>query len=324
MRSGEKSRGMAFPGSIGLLEDARMVRHIVVGGFLVILCWCWIGLTVTPALATAPPGYNNMVFDEEFNGTSIYDDNKFGYQWTGYPGVDATTDAVSVGGGNLTIKAYTTGSGATQANWGGCVATENYEGGNYQFTYGYVESRIQINNNYGVNPAFWLESDQMFATPAPTSASVGNEVDIIEQDYAYPNQDAMNIHWNGYGSGAQSLGGTKRTVSNLQGNYHVFGLLWTPTEYQFTVDGVVELTVTSSRMISHGPEWIVLDADPNNLTGNWESPPVGGYGSLATSTTDINVDYVRVYQLPEPSTFVLLGIGAFSLLAYAWRKGRQA
>ena len=277
----------------------------------------------TPALATVPTGYG-LAFAEEFN-ENLFNNTQFGYQWTGYPGVYATSDAVSVGGGNLTITNYTTTTGGTQTNWGGCVATEGYgrpDGSvpNYQFTYGYVEARIKFNNNRGCNPAFWLESDQMFANPAPTSASVGNEVDMIEQDYAFPNQDAMDIHWDGYGSGTQGMGGTKRTVANLQGNFHVFGLLWTPTEYVFSVNGTTLLTVTSSRMISHGPEWIVLDTDSNNLTGDWESPPAGGYGSLATSTTNMVVNYVRVYQLPEPSTFVLLGVGAVSLLGFVWRR----
>jgi beta-glucanase (GH16 family) len=297
----------------------RIVVLLAVGLVVIVL-------SAGRAAATAPAGYG-LVFDEEFNESS-FNNTQFGYQWTGYPGVDATSDAVSVTNGNLTMKAYTTYSGTTpQANWGGCVATEGYarpDGSvpNYQFTYGYVEARIQFNNNYGCNPAFWLESDQMFANPPPTTAAPGNEVDIIEQDYAYPNQDAIDIHWGGYGSGNQSWGGHKYTVPDLQNNYHVFGLLWTPTEYVFSVDGTTLATVTSSRMISQGPEFIVLDIDPNNLTGNWESPPAGGYGSLTTSTTDINVDYVRVYQalslsIQSIGTAVVLTWGnpAFSLQA---------
>ena len=123
-----------------------------------------------PRAATVPTGYN-MVFDEEFNESS-FNDTQFGYQWTGYPGVYATTDAVSVGGGNLTITNYTTTTGGTQTNWGGCVATEGYgrpDGSvpNYQFTYGYVEARIKFNNNYGCDPAFWLSPTRCLPTPPP-------------------------------------------------------------------------------------------------------------------------------------------------------------
>ena len=37
--------------------------------------------------------------------------------------------------------------------------------------------------------------------------------------------------------------------------------------------------------------------------------PVNGYGSIAA-------------PVPEPSTFVLLGIGAIGLLAYRWQRSR--
>jgi hypothetical protein len=33
---------------------------------------------------------------------------------------------------------------------------------------------------------------------------------------------------------------------------------------------------------------------------------------------------VTMTPVPEPSTFVLLGVGAISLLGYAWRKRRAA
>ena len=115
----------------------------------------------------------------------------------------------------------------------------------------------------------------------------------------------MNIHWDGYGTREQGMGGPTCTIPNLQGNYHIFGLLWTPTEYVFSVDGVTELTVTNSRMISQGPEWIILGTDSNDLTGDWESPPAGGYGSLATSTTNMVVDTSASTSSPNrpPSFF---------------------
>ena len=127
----------------------RIVVLLAVG--LVVLV-----LSAGRAAATAPAGYG-LVFDEEFNESS-FNDTQFGYQWTGYPGVNATSDAVSVTNGNLTIQAYTTYSGTTpQANWGGCVATEGYarpDGSvpNYQFTYGYVEARIPVQQQ------LWMQS----------------------------------------------------------------------------------------------------------------------------------------------------------------------
>jgi beta-glucanase (GH16 family) len=297
-----------------------MARHLAITG---LLGWALIALHVSPAPAAAPTGYG-LVFGEEFNGTSIYDDNKFGYQWTGYSGTYFKAAAVSVGGGNLTLTTYTTSSGGTLTNWGGCVATENYNGGNYQWTYGYFEARIKINNSKANNPAFWLESDRMFDNPAPTAASPGNEVDVIEHNHLQTDTDHMAIHWGGYGTSHQAYQGTS-TVANLEGVFHTFGLLWTSTAYKFYVDDALQLTITDPNMISHGPEFIVLDTSSNNWGGNWnDSPPSGGYGSLATSTTKMTVDYVRVYQTPEPGAFVLLGMGALGMLGCGWvrRRGR--
>jgi autotransporter-associated beta strand protein len=281
-------------------RNKTMVRYAVV----VVLFGCaslfW---PVTPALATAPAGYN-LVYNEDFNGTSIVD-TKFGYQWTGYPGVYATADGVAVSGGSLTLTTYTTDTGGTLTNWGGCVASEGYAHTwngppiNYQYTYGYVEARLKINNNLGNNPAFWLESDQMFTNPAPTSAAPGDEVDIIEHDHAHPNNDNINVWWGGYGSGSHNLGSTSRSVANLENSFHTFGMLWTPTYYKFYVDDVLKYTLTDTTYLSQGPEFVVLDTSSNNWGGAWnESPPAGGYGSLATSTTKLGVDYVRIYQLP--------------------------
>ena len=46
-------------------------------------------------------------------------------------------------------------------------------------------------------------------------------------------------------------------------------------------------------MISHGPEWLLLDTDP---CGGWCGTTLADYGSLETSTTKMQVDYVQVYQ----------------------------
>ena len=192
-------------------------------------CCVLAGLSVNRAAAQVPSGYH-LAFDEEFNGTSL-SNTQFNYTWTGYPGVYSTTAAVAVNNG-LTLTTYSTGSGSSLTNWGGCVSTMD----TYSYAYGYTEAAIKFNNSIGNDMAFCLYASQMFAQPPPTSASVGNEVDVIEETSLHPTLDYMNIHWDGYGSGSQSMGSTARSVPNLQGNYNIFGLLWT-RRYVFSVNG---------------------------------------------------------------------------------------
>jgi len=280
------------------------------GCALAVLCLL-IGLpTVTLALPSDVSGYH-LVFDEPFNGTSL-SDTKLGYQWTGYEGANGKTDAVSVSGGYLTLTSYSTNDGGTLKHWGGCVATEAYGGINRQWTYGYFEARIQFSNAPGNNMAFWMVSDVMFDSISHP-ASDGNEVDIIEHrqtdgdNNSIPTTQHMALHWGGYGSDHDSVSANVVT-SGLNSGFHTLGLLWTPSEYKFYVDDVLKKTWTASfwdwsdfetkYVMSNGPEWIILDTSPS---GGWcGTIPAEGYGSLATSTTKMVVDYLRVYH-PNPA-----------------------
>jgi T5SS/PEP-CTERM-associated repeat protein len=62
-----------------------------------------------------------------------------------------------------------------------------------------------------------------------------------------------------------------------------------------------------------GNTWNLFNADDLTYDGKYASFTVTGLGDYA----------VTAEAVPEPSTLVLLGIGAVSLLAYAWRKRRR-
>jgi MYXO-CTERM domain-containing protein len=49
--------------------------------------------------------------------------------------------------------------------------------------------------------------------------------------------------------------------------------------------------------------------------GNWAGlVPAGGYGSLATSTTNVQVDYVRAYAaVPEPAGLALAALTGLAM-----------
>ena len=262
------------------------------------------GLSVNRAAAEPPSGYH-LSYGEEFNGTSLAG-TKFNYTWT-MARLNNTTDAVSVGGGNLTLTSYSTGSGASLQNCGGCVATT----GIYAYTYGYTEARIKFNNSQGNVMAYWLDSDAMFENNGSNSPARGNETDIIEQRATDGNNnnvtdmDHVNLWAGGYGSGSHDHDpNTQPTVSGLgDGSWHTIGCLWTSSGYTFSVDGVATwsylplgwTTCWTAKWLSNGPEYLIFDSAPS---GGWAGTTLpAGYGSLATSTTKMTVDYVRTYQL---------------------------
>jgi hypothetical protein len=83
--------------------------------------------------------------------------------------------------------------------------------------------------------------------------------------------------------------------------------------------------------------------NPNNIHGEWteavvQSAPYGYYYEFPTSghytfsvsaqamnaTADLGIDAVQLTRVPEPSTFVFLGISAIGFLANAWRRRTKA
>jgi hypothetical protein len=121
------------------------------------------------------------------------------------------------------------------------------------------------------------------------------------------NQAESNLHWDGYGSSHQAVG-SGLVGAGLAAGFHLHALEWTPDSQKFYYDGVALFSVANSTAldpqapaaaVSQTAEYLVLSSEVSNA--NWAGTvPVGGYGSLATSTTKMTVDYLRVYQLTVP------------------------
>lgn len=108
---------------------------------------------------------------------------------------------------------------------------------------------------------------------------------------------ALNVNWDGYGPEKK----TAQLVTHLadgakvQGEWHTYSVLWTPTGYVYYVDG--RQLWTPDAPVSQIPEDLRLTCEVSD--GDWAGfVPRGGYGTPATSTTRMDVDWVRVWQLP--------------------------
>ena len=264
----------------------------------VVLTFCLLAL-VCESRAVPPPAYGwTLLWSDEFDGTTL-DTSKWVYWLTGARR-DAvnTPTAVSVGGGVATISTYTSGG----THYTGMISTET----KLTTAYGYIEARIRFDDSPGMWSAFWMQSPTM-GNPIGDPQTAGTEIDICEhrfQDGSGANIDGKivgNIHWDGYGASHKSVGYSSPSLG-LGGAYHVYGLEWTPTQQKFYIDGVLRWTVNDggSSPVSQRGEFLILSSEVDDTSTTWAGPiPAAGYGSLLTTTTKMQIDYVRFYKHAE-------------------------
>ncbi|NOU75211.1 family 16 glycosylhydrolase [Paenibacillus sp. LMG 31458] len=235
-------------------------------------------------------GYQ-LVFEDEFNGAagSSMDTSKWDYRYLG-PRNDSinTKDAVVLdGSGNLLVKAYT----ENNTHYTGMIRSKN------MWKYGKFEARIKFNTSPGQWSAFWLQSPtygQIIGDPSNS----GVEMDIIEHRNVTSNgtnvssKGMNNIHWDGYGAYHKSQSSVLWEGDTGTG-YHTYAVEWSPTGTNYYFDGVLKWSTLAA--VSNVPEYIILSTEVKN--NGWAGNiPTGGYGSSSSSTSDMTVDYVRVYQ----------------------------
>ncbi len=243
--------------------------------------------------ATPPAGYY-LVWSDEFNGTSL-DPTKW-WVWnqpdrSGY----TVPDAVTVGGGYLTITTYSTNG----SNYSAIVSSD----ARFRERFGYIESSIEFNGSPGMFSDFWLQSannGEFIGNPAASGA----ELDICEHRVTdtgdvdnISGNVTIDLHWNGYGS-SEKTASSGLVGSGLGTGFHTYGCLWTSTNYNVSFDGS---PIWSTNVgLSERTEIILLscEVDSNSFCG---IVPSGGYGNFQTSTTTTVVDYVRFYS---PTTTV--------------------
>jgi beta-glucanase (GH16 family) len=245
-----------------------------------------------PAPAAPAGPVRTLVWSDEFDGAAL-DPAKWRI-WTG-PRRDAvvSADAVTVAGGLLRIATFTEGGEHRTA----LLGTD----GRLEATYGYYEARIRFHGAPGHWCAFWLFAPTV-GRPIGDPASAGVEIDVVEHrvtddgGWQLADHVAVTLNWDGYGPERQN----RQRVTTLPGGapvngaWHTYAVLWTPTAYTFYVDDVPLWTTTEA--VSRRSEWVHLSCEVDD--GSWAGfVPDAGYGSRATSTTGMEVDWVRVWAV---------------------------
>jgi beta-glucanase (GH16 family) len=258
--------------------------------------------TVTNQISnTNPPATQwNIVWSDEFNGTSINRNN-----WTydlgggGWGNNELETYTSSpqnsyVSNGLLHIVALTNGSGYTSAR----MKTQGLQ----SWTYGRMEARIQIPRGQGIWPAFWMLGTNIVPVGWPTCG----EIDIMENIGKTSDQgtDHGTIHGPQSGgdyNGGAGVGGTYTLPGGaaLADNFHIYGVEWTTNQITWFLDGNQFFTATPASLPSGGtwvftqPQFFILNVA---VGGNWPGNP----DATTVFPQQMLVDYVRVYQQTAP------------------------
>ncbi|MGC9541911.1 glycoside hydrolase family 16 protein [Streptomyces sp. UG1] len=267
----------------------RGLRAALAAIVLLVTAACGSGEASQPARSPVPSGWR-LTFHDEFGGTELdtgrwvtcYDWNRDGCtnsgndeeQWY-LPG------QVSVGQGVLTLSAErrtTRGSDGMTYPWrSGMVSTgrDHWDATpRHTFTYGYFEAAIRIPPQAGMFPAFWMMPASRFTPP---------ELDIMEF-LGNTRQVFMYVHWRDADAEHRARGSYGPV--DFPADHHVFGLLWTPDELSWYVDGVRRFRVTEPERIPHVPMEVLI----NLAVGVPRSPPT------SVDSAEMKVDWVRVWQ----------------------------
>jgi len=193
------------------------------------------------------------------------------------------------GNGNLVINAINSNGTWTS----GRMNTSGKE----TFQYGRIEARMKLEVGDGYWPAFWMLGNDIGSVGWPTSG----EQDIMEWVQSYgPTTTSSTVHGPGY-SGANGIG-SQFTFPNGgridDGNYHIYGVVWTANQMQFYRDNPLQpfFTMTPANIPS-GDQWVYNQ--PFFILLNFAIGGGGFPGNTDSSTPasgNVLVDYVRVYQ----------------------------
>ncbi len=145
-----------------------------------------------------------------------------------------------------------------------------------KFGYGFFEARMKIANITGINNAFWITTDDSY------------EFDVAEVHY--PNTVDITLHrWPGKHPELKpvSVGFATKYNANLADGFHDYGVLWTPTELVFEVDGAPVAALDTDNYIK-GPAVVRFATAVTTYGGPIPSDPEGH---------DTIVKSVKVYRL---------------------------
>lgn len=252
--------------------------------------------------------YNDLVWSDEFSTNGAVDANNWFHQ-TQLPAggnwfnneVQHYTNQITnsyVNSGLLSIV-------AKKESYTYQVVTKQYTSARlnskYAFKYGRVDIRARIPKNAGTWPALWMLGKNVNEDGGYFDAQYGDtpwpacgEIDILEHGItrSQPNNYIQSaLHTPSSFGNTFNIGGVV-VGNNIDENYHIYSMNWSPNEISFLLDGVVYYTY--SPAVKDANNW-PFDKEQYLLL-NIAMGGVAGPIDANFTQTSMDVDYVRVYQ----------------------------
>lgn len=241
----------------------------------------------------------DLAFNDEFQGSSI-DADKWNTRLTWGPDVsifdqhqyyvDVQNSAnfgynpFSFDGETLTISAIETpdalrASANEQAWLSGTLTSAN----KFEFTYGYIEARVDLQPGRGVWPSFWMLSQEV--------EGLNPQLFVMEYDGSKPDSIFHNYNYQDIDGNLRSPGQWEVVQPGISEGFHTIGLEWSPQELLYYIDGEPRYRIVGEN-VSSQDMYLILNLA---IGGVWPGAPDGTTAKPAT----LVVDYVRVYQLHQ-------------------------
>jgi beta-glucanase (GH16 family) len=193
----------------------------------------------------------------------------------------------------------------------------------FGFKYGYVEARVRSSKGFALWPALWLRDWDPWSYEIDVLEGFDRNARVLRSSYWWGNGSNRNTEGTGGDLGVSTNGTTCRSTIpvpatsaaaaecsladtvDLSAGYHTIGLNWTPTKYEFYLDGVKRWSSLSGANITSAYNHLIINLafgnDDSEFDWNRESikpldPSVLDTGLFPKPT--VEWDYVRVWQAP--------------------------
>lgn len=259
-------------------------------------------------LAQKPERDGKLVWSEEFDGPEVDRD-----LWTfergnghaaGIPGwgndelqfYTADQENATIENGKLIITARKQTRSDSTGTYHYTSARLHTKNG-FTFTHGRVEIRARLPEGQGIWPAIWMLGADIDQVGWPRSG----EIDIIElvgdrPDTVHGTLHSPNTAGRGVGGSFSLDDGTR-----FSQNFHIFEMEWRPDRLTWSVNNHPYFSVEKSKLTSvWGEEEWVFDKPfffvvNVAVGGRWPGAP----DSSTSFPQRLEVDYIRVYELPQ-------------------------